>query len=311
MIDYSKFYRGRRTFAQPWTDRWDLLLSGYNTSDRVLQLFAECPATSKVWLVHPEYGFSSDELDASAKSYVLEGDEVQSLLSVLDEQAIDETRTLAIDITGLMRPHVMSLLWLLQKRNVRHFEVFYSEPTQYKKQEKTEFSRGKVTSVRPVLGFEGVHSPNTDADVLVVGSGYDYQLIQHASEAKRSARKLQMLGLPSLRADMYQENVLRASLAEESMGDGAGRDFFAPANDPFSVAAELRRRIEREEIERPMSNLYLCPLATKPQALGFALYYLLERGASATSIIFPFSTEYSRETSVGCTRIWRYTIELS
>ena len=48
------------------------------------------------------------------------------------------------------------------------------------------------------------------------------------------------MGLPSLRADMYQQNVLRAELASEQVGAGLDgvETRFAPANDPFV----LRRR---------------------------------------------------------------------
>jgi hypothetical protein len=37
----------------------ELLISAYNESDRVGQVFADVPARAKHWLVHPEYGFST------------------------------------------------------------------------------------------------------------------------------------------------------------------------------------------------------------------------------------------------------------
>src|SRR5580658_4376694 len=42
---------------------------------------------------------------------------------------------------------------------------------------------------------------------------------------------------------------------------------------------------------------YLSPLATKPQVLGFALYYLTECRNTAASLIFPFCQAYDQETS--------------
>jgi hypothetical protein len=52
------------------------------------------------------------------------------------------------------------------------------------------------------------------------------------------------------------------------------------------------------------------PLATKAQALGFAYYYLCECVGTAASVIFPYAEFYSRETSVGLSRVWLYEFEL-
>lgn len=54
----------------------------------------------------------------------------------------------------------------------------------------------------------------------------------------------------------------------------------------------------------------LCPLATKAQLLGFALYYLTECRNMPVSVLFPFCASYDRETTKGLTRIWKYTVEL-
>ena len=52
----------------------------------------------------------------------------------------------------------------------------------------------------------------------------------------------------------------------------------------------------------------LSPLATKPQALGFALFYLQELLDQPASVLFPFSRRYERETSNGVGRVWSYEI---
>jgi len=76
------------------------------------------------------------------------------------------------------------------------------------------------------------------------------------------------------------------------------------------VAGVLQDTVREEETRHEVTNLYLCPLATKPQALGFALYYVFERRGTATSVIFPFAESYSRETTTGLSRVWKYTVEL-
>ena len=85
---------------------------------------------------------------------------------------------------------------------------------------------------------------------------------------------------------------------------------FAPANDPFVTAAVLHETVT-EHRRRGAKNIYLCPLASRPQALGFALYYLYEARDEPVSIIYPFATRYARETTTGISRIWKYHIELS
>ena len=85
--------------------------------------------------------------------------------------------------------------------------------------------------------------------------------------------------------------------------------FFAPANDPFITAATLSEIVRLRERHGPITNLYLSPLATKPQALGFALYYLAECVGKNASILFPISTRYERETSTGLSRVWKYTVQ--
>ena len=76
-----------------------------------------------------------------------------------------------------------------------------------------------------------------------------------------------------------------------------------------TIPQELRERVG-PLLNPGMSNLYLSPLATKPQALGFALYYLCELAGSAASIIFPFAESYSPETSIGWGRTSLYRLEL-
>jgi hypothetical protein len=85
---------------------------------------------------------------------------------------------------------------------------------------------------------------------------------------------------------------------------------YSSANDPFVTAAILSETYEEIAGRRPISNLYLASLATKPQAVGFGLFYLRELEGTASSIIFPFFGEYSKETSKGVGRTWVYPIIL-
>jgi hypothetical protein len=312
--DYTISYRSKLPPTGGWPDEWDVFISAYNNSDRVRNVFGFARAKEKHWLIHPEYNYAVGEYPTSGTVFAPPpGDEAEFLHYYFGQAG----STLAgarvcVDSTGFMRPHLMLILPFMVAAGVRRFDVLYSEPGQYMKEERTSFSSAPK-EVRSVRGFEGNHTTDTSKDLLIIGSGYDHPLISSVAEHKKSARKVQLLGLPSLRPDMYQENVLMAHYADEALGFGGvggQRDFFAPANDPFVVASVLQNIVTTETSKGQLTNLYLCPTATKPQALGFALFYVTECRGGAASMIFPFANSYSKETTTGLSRVWKYTLEL-
>lgn len=313
MIDYTILYRGTLPVDESMASAgtWDLFLSASNQSDRVKWTSQNITADKKELFVHPEYlGGHQGAADGSGNTDGGEAAFVANLLRPY-ESSLPHMK-ICVDITGMMRPHIMVLTRMLFQKGVKTFDVLYSEPDKYLKQENTQFSILPVITVRPVQGFEGSHNVDSGNDLLIIGSGYDDPLIAQVAEAKRSAKKIQIFGLPSLRPDMYQENVLRARRAAEAVGAfGASllNAVFAPANDPFVTASVLQSLVNRENDSKSITNLYLCPLATKPQALGFALYYIRELQDAPASVIFPFAQGYSDKTSVGLSRICRYTVE--
>jgi hypothetical protein len=308
-------YKGELPVEGDWPPavRWDVFVSAYTSAERVQRVFRKAAAESRHWLVFPEYGFTPEKCPAGA--FASESrDEAEYVRSFWDNSIGDIAgRTVGIDITGFIRPYLIFMLRWLAQRGVRRFDALYTEPVIYAKREQTQFSDDVVVEVRQIAGFEGTHSPDTSNDCLIIGAGYDHQLIAQVAEHKQFSRKIQIFGLPSLRADMYQENVLQAYRAEEAVGRHTADEsnsYFAPANDPFVTANTLRQIVTRIDALRPITNLYLSPVATKPQVLGFALYYLTERLNTATSLIFPFCEAYNPETTKGLSRIWKYTVEL-
>ena len=294
---------------------WDVFLSAYNQSYRVTHIFDVVASHEKHWLVHPEYGFAESDLPTSGPVWKLTSrDEAEFWEQFFDDAGADawpvDTR-ICIDSTGFMRPHLMLLLLLLRMRGFTFLQVVYSDPVAYESDDRTTFTKGPIQKVRQVRGFEGVHVPDAgDEDLLIIGAGYDAEPIRRVAEDKRAARKLQMFGLPSLQPHMYQENRFRAAAAEEAVGPLPARSLlFSPAYDPFTTAQELHETVEREK-DKGLSNLYLTSLATKPQALGYAFYYLCELAGGPASMIFPYAESYSQETTVGLTRLWLYDFEL-
>jgi hypothetical protein len=317
MIDFTIFYKESLPTQGQWTNkRWDLLISAFNSSDRVAHCFKQAAAEEKHWLVMPEYGYSSAEHPLGGRVFAPnERNEADFVLAYESSAAMKfDGLRMAVDITGFMRPHLLFLLRLLKERGVKKFDALYSEPMRYQAKDETRFSKGCVSEVRQVAGFEGQHASDTTNDYLIIGAGYDHELIAHVATAKENTQVIQLYGLPSLRADMYQESVLRAAKAAEATSgrEGARHKYFATANDPFINADMIDNIIRDVSAKSVITNLYLSPLATKAQALGFGLFYLWRDPTTVPpiSIIFPFSPEYERETSVGIARIWNYTIEL-
>jgi hypothetical protein len=315
MIDYTVLYKGELPVDDDWPAdvHWDIFISAYTAAERVQRVYEKARARSKHWLVFPEDGLVEGQYPPDSFTSISrnEGDYVQAFWHSAISYAAG--KTVGIDITGFIRPYLIFLVRWLAEQGVRRFDALYSEPVIYSKREQTRFSDETVVEVRQIAGFEGTHSPDTSNDYLIIGAGYDHQLIAEVAENKEFSRKIQIFGLPSLRADMYQENVLRAYRAEEAVGRHTADEsssYFAPANDPFVTASTLREIVGRITARKPITNLYLSPLATKPQVLGFAVYYLTEQRNSSTSLIFPFCESYDQATGTGVSRIWKYTVEL-
>jgi len=315
-LDYEYFYKSALPINGDWSKdhSWDILISAFNASERVKTVFTKVHAREKYWLVFPEYEFQSSELPTDGVLFASsERQESEFIQKFFDAQSIDfVSQKIVIDITGFMRPHLIYVVRALMYLGVRKVDMIYSEPGLYKEKEETKFSDGPVIGVRPIAGYEGQHESDNTNDLLVIGVGYDHELVKQVRDYKEYASLVTLWAFPSLRADMYQESVIRASRAEEAVftGDWKLNRYFAIANDPFATASALRRIVREQETKKHITNLYLSPLATKPQALGFAIFYLgdwLDRNAS---IIFPFAERYAKETSKGLSKIWLYTIDL-
>jgi hypothetical protein len=310
-IDFTIFFKTALSPTLDWcnSESWDLFLSAYNSSERVRSVFDAVNAARKCWLLCPEYGYQDSERPCGDSFIGVDPHESDLIPNFFAHLAVDlSSGSICVDLTGFIRPHLLFLLRWLYQRGVKRFDALYSEPGHYKKKEQTDFSLGGIREVRQVAGFEGTHSHDTSRNLLIIGSGYDSLLIKAVAESKNNARKAQIFGLPSLRADMYQENIIRAHQAEDALGDS--HHYFASAHDPFVTANLLDHIVTRMNQPAPLTNLYLSPLATKAQVLGFALYYFSAWDCKPASVIFPFSDRYERETTKGISRVWKYTVDL-
>ncbi len=314
MIDMQtlfSFGEGKKHFDCS-TEKYDILLSAFNLSARVRDVFADINAKYKCWLIHNEYCFLEKELPSDGilckSSATDEGDFIHDVIATIPVP-LDPTLRLCVDITGFMRPHLMFLMKYLWDLGFANFDMIYTEPSHYSRRGDTVFS-SDVIEVRQVNGYEGTHSVDMTNDVLVVGAGYDHDLVSNVIANKSSARLLQLLSLPSLSADMYQESLVRLNrVADAPFRVSDEYIAFSSANDPFVTFLVLTESIKKfTDLHGAVTNFYLSPLATKPQTVGFALFYLRRLSNFPASIVFPFAKTYSKETGTGVGRTWLYPI---
>lgn len=157
MMDYSLYYRNKTDLNGDWP-KWDLFLSAYNLSERVSAVFNKVVADDKYWLIYPEYKFNDDELPKNAlKITANEGNEAQQLSSIIDEANLYDyvDKRICIDSTGFMRPQLLFIMLLLQKKQFKHVDIIYSEPDRYVDKENTTFSHGAIYETRTIIGFDG------------------------------------------------------------------------------------------------------------------------------------------------------------
>lgn len=313
MMDYSLFYR-RPVKVDRIAEElptFDIFISAYNSSFRVGQVFEDVRSDKKIWLIHPEYQYLPiDYPPENPKVCPAEHSEIAQVNSLLEEVGEIHNKKICIDSTGFMRHVLIFLTAKLSFMGVKEFTVLYSEPMFYTKQEDTSFSTATTGFPRPVRGMYGSKS---GPDHLILGVGYDHKLIGEVADNKEGAIIYPIFSFPSLSPDMYQQSAIRASNGGGSALDSAwiNNRQFAPANDPFTTASIISNIVKNIDQNVVEANIYLSPLSTKIQALGFSLYWLLQgRHRGGVTLLLPECITYSRETSSGLKRLWTYTIEL-
>jgi hypothetical protein len=292
--------------------KWDIFLCAFDNTERVAHVFEAALAARKIWIVQPQFGIPDDQLPSGAevfKSPALREDDFMADLKSYVGALAD--KRVAIDITGLLRPHIAFIVRWLVAMKVKTFHAVYAEPTSYSALHDTQFVQGGVDDVRPIAGFEGSNSVELEPkELLVICAGYERELILRVAEKKRTARKLVILGFPPLQADFYQQNVLQVFRDAESLAPEGGAPVFAPANDPFITAAVVSEMLERERKRSGSQHVYLSPISTKAQALGIALYHVWEARTLSVSLIYPFARLYNPKAAVGVAKVGVFTVEL-
>lgn len=304
---FKKYQYGKLEELTEW-EEYDCLITSYAEADRVIKTSLKVPCKSRWWVCDDK---TLPDFVGDAPHFQISADYDGGISQALTDAGY---RRICVDITGFEIPKLLILIRFLMLRGVRKFDAIYTEPNQYKENEHTKFSE-TFCGVRLVTGYAGIYVSETRNDLLIIAAGYDHsRIIDVASEKNYIQRKVLLFGFPPSSPGMFQENILRAHLAETAIGEECFKNMdlniYAPANDPFSTAQALKDYMDHSRKE-PLTNVYFSPISSKPQALGMALFYLWESGWNRPwSIIYPFCGRYIADTTTSVSRIWRYEVEL-
>lgn len=288
---------------------YDIFISSYVNSQRIQEPADSIQANQKIWFATEEEG----------RDLFLAGKDVTFIKSNEDYEPISQklctlqlsSKSICVDATGFKIPYLMFLIRCMAMYKITNFDVLYTEPSQYRCAEKTQFS-DLFYDVKQMHGMSGIHTSKDDNDLLIIAAGYDHsRIVDVATKKKGCKKKVLLFGFPAISPGMFQENILRAHEAEGAIGTECFKDMdsniYTPAYDPFVTAQIISDYIEKQNMLEPITNIYLAPLSTKPHALGMALYFLWESGFTKNiSLIYPFCKQYITDNSNGIARIWRY-----
>ena len=205
-MKYTYLYKQNLNFDE---NTYDVFLSGYDGCERTKDVYSKIKATHKFWLVFPqcicEDSPSTDDFITSDKM-----DESGYVLDIMSQikKYIKGNANICIDCSGILIPHMLYLLMHLQIENKRKFDIIYTAPLYYQKDENTIFSE-IIDAPCCVSGYEmncRVNAP----EFLVMFAGFNEALIQSVALSKESAlEKHILIGFPPIEADMYQQNLIQ------------------------------------------------------------------------------------------------------
>lgn len=316
-MNYSYFYKSnyKNVAELKLLPKYDLFISSYVNSHRVIEPSEHIPADRKVWFFSAEDGpdlflFGKEKIKISANE-----DYATFMQALKDFKLIG--KRICVDATGFKIPYLMYLMRCMVAFKIKKFDIIYTEPTLYREAENTRFS-DIFNEVKLIEGMKGLNTSRNDNDLLIIAAGYDHSRIADVANDRKSCKKKVLLfGFPAVSPGMFQENILRAYKAEEAIATECFKDMdsniYAPAYDPFVTAQAINEYIQRQQnsSHKNFTSIYLAPLSTKPHAIGMALYFLWELGwEKSINLIYPFCQQYIVDNSDGIARVWRYEIEL-
>lgn len=295
--------------------KYDLIISTDTDNLRISCVAKKLKCDCLAKLCFSEYDNSIyDRQNAFSLETQEENIYIQEFLSWLTKRyKIDNLgdKLIAIDVTGFITPYLFYLILVLfNLNNVEVIDLFYTEPTQYIDGDRTVFLDGS-SQLKPVKGYTMGNNPISDDMMLVLGTGYDRSVI-HRINNQVNCKKHYIFGLPSTQPDMYFQNIYNVYSVDKTIADlSKERVSYASAVDPFHNASTLDSVVSKLDKQISVS---LCPIGSKPQAVGFLLYYLVnlykdQDNQHLLNIVYPYSDRHNNKCSTGISKIWQYRLD--
>lgn len=224
----------------------------------------------------------------------------QSLQDVIPKET---NKSIALDISSFPSRELLKIMMIFHDRGIKNYDMFYVEPSRYINSEDTAFYPS--SNMLSVEGY-AAGTPDNGNALVIINPGYNPTIFKDFIEPYK--HKKYLLTFPPTSLDMFQENyynLARTDILEDN------DPFHAPSYDPFITAFELRKIIE--EYRNKCATFSLLPLATKPQLVGFGIYYIEEimNNEQLEDKVFIYLPELPEEigkTSIGIKNIWHYKI---
>lgn len=222
---------------------------------------------------------------------------------------------IAIDITGFSIPQLLQIMKIIIARCSQSIvDFFYTEPMHYMYKEGylDQYHPESVQRIcAPIRGY--YNSGIKQAESLVILLGFENGLAnlvysRIAEDSQDNGATYAINGLPSFSIKMKDISILNNFDFLLHIDDD---DIFtASANNPFSVFNTLIDIFDKDT-EMPLN---ICPLGSKPMALGaglFALYINSHFTQKPIKVIYPSYIKKKFEIEELPGKVWRYEISAS
>ena len=163
---------------------YDVFISAFDGCVRTCATFDKIQAAEKKWIVFPQYEQKKEQLP---ESYLTSDKTLESeFIPEVFEHITLKDKTVCIDSTGFLIPHLVFLIQLLKRAGVGKYDIIYSEPASYNRGEETEFTKC-VNAPRPIEGYSASAKNVNGNDALIIFSGFNDALVTSVARNKSKA----------------------------------------------------------------------------------------------------------------------------
>lgn len=220
-------------------------------------------------------------------------------------QYVSNKRIIGIDISVMPTPIFSQILhFLKEKHKDKEIIVYYTEPAHYSLENMFDFSfcDGEI-DIKAIPGFEGKTARiNESQRIIFYLMGFEMNYLNKLIPQQINPDEIVPInGFPAYFPKYKDISLINNDVNYHEMDIQV---IFAEANNPFETYNQmsiLQKKYQDYCID-------IIPAGSKPMALGACLF-ALNNGNNDIRVLFPFSSEYKRQNSVGKGKIWEYIVK--